>query len=65
MPSSMQPETQWPPSELTYVENELEKEYPYISFAVICMVVSLAKALVFPSEGRVKLLATARKTLTR
>jgi hypothetical protein len=47
------------------VEKELEKEYSTISTAVIGMVVGVAKTIVAPAEGRVKLLEVARKSLRR
>lgn len=59
------PKYTWPAHELQYVENELAKEYANISTSVISMVVNLAKTVVTPDEGRVKLLDVARKNLRR
>ena len=56
---------QWPDHELKFIECELAKEYTTTPTAVISMVVGLAKSMVVPQEGWVKLLALARKNLRR
>jgi hypothetical protein len=55
----------WPGAEILFVEEELAKEYPSLSFEVINMVVAMAKTVVTPVEGRVALLKAARKKLAR
>lgn len=57
--------SEWPEHELQYVQSELAKEYPNVSITLISMVVDFAKAIVLPADGRVKLLAAARKNLSR
>ncbi len=57
--------SEWPECELRFVENELAKEYASISTTLIRMVMDFTKAVVSPQEGRVKLLAEARKNLSR
>ena len=57
--------SEWPEHELQYVQSELMKEYANVSRTLIQLVVGFAKALVSPRDGRVKLLAVARKNLSR
>ncbi|MHB1083072.1 MAG: hypothetical protein ACYC67_27010 [Prosthecobacter sp.] len=59
------PPNEWPEHELHYVQSELAKEYANVSITRISMVVDFTKAVISPAEGRVKLLAAARKNLSR
>ena len=65
MMPSREDNDQWPDHELKFIECELAKEYTTTPTAVISMVVGLAKSMVVPQEGWVKLLALARKNLRR
>ncbi|MDB6076034.1 MAG: hypothetical protein JWO89_3674 [Verrucomicrobiaceae bacterium] len=66
MPTSSEPPRyQWSAVDLQYAESELEKEYANINTSIIGIVVALAKTVVPPSEGKVKLLEVARKNLRR
>ena len=58
-------EPSWPQDVLDSVAAELAREYPYISMALLDMVLNLAKTTLSPREGRVKLMAAARRMLAR
>jgi hypothetical protein len=58
-------ETNWPQADIDYAAGELAREYRTVSLAIIAMVVSIAAKNTDPKEGRVRLLQSARKNLSR
>ena len=61
MPQAKNP--RWAETEVEHAASELAKEYASVSMAVLVRAVNLAAKEVPAPEGRVKLLAAARKNL--